>query len=131
MERLRERVRIARTALGTLDELADLPAPTKVERDAAIQRFEYTFEAIWKAAERYLRVIDGIGAGSPKACVRAARSVGLLDDEHAVTALEMVDHRNLTVHTYDESLANEIYAKLALYARLLREWLDAMASRLD
>lgn len=105
-----------------------LPAPSRVERDAAIQRFEYTFEAGWRAAQRYLLVIEGLTVGSPKGCVRASREV--VSDEQAIVALEMVDDRNLTVHTYNEAVAQRIQRNLPRYADLLGRWLSAMESRL-
>jgi len=37
----------------------------------------------------------------------------------------------LTVHTYNESLAEEIYHQLPAYADFLEAWLVAMASRLQ
>ena len=129
MERLKERLAVAREALNTLEELVNLPHPSPVERDAAIQRFEYTFEASVKAAQRYLLVVEGANVGSPKAAIRAAREVGLLTDEQAITGLEMVDDRNLTVHTYNETLARRIYGNLRRYAELLKRWLNAMAER--
>ena len=46
MERLKERLALARRALSTLQELVRLEQPSQVERDAAIQRFEYTCEAV-------------------------------------------------------------------------------------
>ena len=64
MERLKERIAVARHALVSLQEALAIPSPTLLERDAAIQRFEYTVEAIWKAAQRYLDVIQGLSAGS-------------------------------------------------------------------
>jgi hypothetical protein len=42
-----ERLAVARRALSTLCELAGAPSPSAVERDASIQRFEYTCEAVW------------------------------------------------------------------------------------
>jgi hypothetical protein len=51
MERIIERLQVVRRALSTLQELTNKPELTVVERDAAIQRFEYTFEAIWKTAQ--------------------------------------------------------------------------------
>jgi nucleotidyltransferase substrate binding protein (TIGR01987 family) len=101
-----------------------------VERDAAIQRFEYTCEAVWKAAQRYLQVVEGISIGSPKGSIRGSRDVGLLNDEQAMLGLEMIDDRNLTVHTYNESLAEDIYRQLPAYATFLETWLTAMADRL-
>lgn len=120
MERLKERLDIARRALTSLKELAILEQPSQIERDAAIQRFEYTCEALWKAAQRYLSVIEGLNIGSPKGCIRACRELGLLTDEQAVLGLEMVDDRNLTVHTYNEAVAEGIYHNLhQQYAELL------------
>lgn len=85
MERLRERILTARDALSPLHELIDLENPSRVERDAAIQRFEYTFEACWKTAQQYLLVVEGLRVGSPKSCVRTCREVGLLSDEQAIS----------------------------------------------
>ena len=43
---------LAARAQATFVELADLAAPSALERDAAIKRFEYSFEATWKARPR-------------------------------------------------------------------------------
>lgn len=103
--------------------------PTDVQRDAAIQRFEYSFEAVWKAAQRYLSVVEGLETGSPKAAIRASHEVGLLDEEQAQTGLEMTDDRNLTSHTYNAVLAEAIYRRMAGHAATLRAWLEAMQKR--
>lgn len=129
MERLTERLAIARRALSTLQEVTRLEHPSRIERDAAIQRFEYTCEAVWKAAQRYLQEVEGVSVGSPKGSLRASRDVGLLTDEQTVTGLEMIDDRNLTVHTYNEAVAEEIYSGLSSYAELLDAWLTAMTER--
>jgi hypothetical protein len=60
----------------------------------------------------------------------ACRDVGLLTDEQAVLGLEMVDDRNLTVHTYNEAVAEGIYRNLhRQYAELLTLWLKALEER--
>ena len=125
MDRLKERMDSATRALGSLEELTVLPHATKVERDASIQRFEFTCEALWKAIQLGLREQEGIEAASPKAITRAAHKVGLLDEAATRRALEMVDDRNRTVHTYNESVAQAIHEQLPGYARLLRDWLTA------
>lgn len=130
MERLKERLVSATQAFATLEELVALPHPSRVERDAAIQRFAYTFEACWKAAQRYLLVIEGVNAGSPKACIRACRDAGLFSDEQAVVGLEMSDDRNLTAHTYNELVAEGIHRNLPRYASMMRHWLTAMQARM-
>ena len=131
MERLKERLVVARRALGTLQELLDIQYPSRVEQDAALQRFEYTCEAGWKAAQRYLQEVEGISIGSPKGSIRASRDVGLMPDEQTTLGLEMIDDRNLTVHTYNESLAEEIYRQLPSYADFLAIWLTAMEERMQ
>ena len=127
MERLNQRMTSARKALASLEELVGLPRPTAVERDAAIQRFEYTCEATWKAIQLGLRDQEGLDAASPKAIVRASRQVGLLDDDAARAALAMVDDRNETVHTYNEAVAQAIHSRLLAHAALLRVWLASAA----
>lgn len=126
MERLRERIQIAQQALTTFNELVGKDQVSPVERDAAIQRFEYTFEATWKAAQRYLLIREGVDTGSPKAVIRACWQSGILDEEMARQAFNMADDRNLTVHTYNEELANIIYSHLNAYAGLLAKWITNM-----
>jgi hypothetical protein len=50
VERLNERLADADRALVSLQELVSSPTRGVIERDAAIMRFAYTFEAVWKAA---------------------------------------------------------------------------------
>lgn len=130
MERLKERITVANRALETLKELALIAKPTKTERDAAIQRFEYTFEACWKAAQRYLQEVEGLTTGSPKGCIRASRETELLSTKEAILGLKMTDDRNLTVHTYDESIANSIFKNLPAYVNLMGHWLNTMEKHL-
>ncbi|PDO10695.1 MAG: hypothetical protein BLM47_05655 [Candidatus Reconcilbacillus cellulovorans] len=129
MEGWRRRLATAEKALASLKELVRVERPDAVLRDAAIQRFEYTFETVWKTAKSWLFEEEGVDVASPKSVIRSCRETGLLDDGDAVRALQMADDRNLTVHTYDERLAGEIYARLGDYAALLARWLDAMRRR--
>lgn len=126
MERLTRRLELARRALDTLSELTALPAPNRVERDAAIQRFEYTVEACWKAAQAVLDVRYGVIAASPKPVVRACARNGLLTEADGHAAMAMIDDRNLTSHTYNEDLAAAIHSRLAGHADLLTRWVDAL-----
>ena len=129
MGRLKQRLELARKALVTLDELVGISKPTPIERDAAIQRLEYSFEAVWKTAQRYLYDIEGVEVASPKAVIRASFAAGLLDEQATRLALEMVDDRNLTSHTYNEGLAELIFSRLNKYARLMNSWIASMAGK--
>ena len=75
-------------------------------RDAAIQRFEYTFELSWKAMKRTLKE-EGLETGSPKQVFRSAFEAKIIEDVDIWFAL--LKERNLTVHTYNESTANEVF----------------------
>ncbi|MHC4292337.1 MAG: nucleotidyltransferase substrate binding protein [Planctomycetota bacterium] len=57
VERLKNRLKTAQKALGTLNELLTDEKPSIIVRDAAIQRFEYSFEALWKTGSRFLRLL--------------------------------------------------------------------------
>ncbi|KIY23062.1 MULTISPECIES: HI0074 family nucleotidyltransferase substrate-binding subunit [Mesobacillus] len=126
MERLRQRLDAAEKALAAFEKLANLKNPNDVERDAAIQRFEFSFEASWKAAKQYLYDIEGVDEGSPKGVIRRCREVHLFKDEEAILALEMVNDRNLTVHTYNEEVAIKIHKNLTRYNNLLHQWVERM-----
>ncbi len=125
MADVKTRLNVARKSLETLEELALVPG-NPIVRDAAIQRFEYTFEAIWKAAQTVLRERLGIERASLKPVIRACYENGLLEEEETRLALAMVDHRNLTAHTYNVPLAEEIFAALPAYRNLLRAWLTRL-----
>jgi len=131
MERLRQKVKSAKRALKTLQELLESETLTIVERDAAIQRFEYTFEALWKAGKAFLREIEGLEIGSPKGVIRGFLQVGLFTEEQTALALAMVDDRNLTSHTYNEGLAEQICEQLDNYAELMADWLSDMGEVLE
>ena len=130
MDRLRQRLAVARKAVASLREILEKPVATRIERDAAIQRFEYSVEAVWRLAQRYLSEIEGLDVASPKGAIRLCREEALLTDQQASAALDMIDDRNLTVHTYNEQLAQRIYRHLPRHMKLLETWLERMGSRI-
>ena len=129
MERLRERLGLARKALTTLSQALAEPK-TAMNRDASIQRFEYTYEAVWKAAQAYLISVENLETGSPTAVARASFRVGLLTEEQSRAVLRMAADRNLTVHTYNEEIAEQIYSGLAAHTAVMGSWIDAMTEAL-
>lgn len=75
-------------------------------RDSVIQRFEFCYELAWKMLKLKLAQED-IDVQSPKGTLQAALELGLIEDGNAWTELHRM--RNLTTHTYDESLAEAVY----------------------
>jgi uncharacterized protein YutE (UPF0331/DUF86 family) len=129
MARLEERLAEATAALATLDELARRNDLSLAERDGAILRLVYTFEAIWKAAALLLEERERIAVGSPGAAIRASRQVGWLSDQDAEAMLKIAQERNLTVHMYRRAIGVEVASHLGGHAVLLRRWLEALQRR--
>ena len=130
MERLKERLGVAQKALATLQEVLAETNPTVILRDAAIQRFEYTFEAVWKTGQEFLRSHEGLDVGSPKGTVRGLFQTGYLNARQAELGLKMVDDRNLTSHTYSEGLSEQIFEELPKYAALMQSCLSVIKKSL-
>jgi nucleotidyltransferase substrate binding protein (TIGR01987 family) len=103
-----------------VDRLGEaLAAPeSDLHRDAAIQRFEFSFELSWKAIQKALRG-EGIDAASPKGCFREAFRLGWIRQEEPW--LSMLEDRNLTSHTYDANLAEVVYRRLPAHLVALRD----------
>lgn len=96
-------------ALLKLEEILKLKS-SEIVRDSAIKRFEVVFDLSWKVIKAFLEEQKGISCFSPKDCFREAFKQGLIDYDELW--LKMTDWRNLTVHTYSEKFANDLYKKL-------------------
>lgn len=125
MEKLKALGSDAARALTTLEEIQHEPYSVIV-RDAAIQRFEYTFEVVWKLTREHLKVHEGVIANSPKSLFREAFKAGFLDEAQTVMAIEMTDDRNRTVHTYHQEVADAIFSRIPAYWRLMRDLAEAL-----
>ncbi len=125
MERLELRKKDAIKALETLQEILRSEYSVIV-RDASIQRFEYTFEAVWKFCKEYLKEKEGVVTTTPKMVFREIGGLGVLAEEEVVQALEMTDRRNETSHTYKEEVAKIIFESLPGYAQLMAELLQKL-----
>ena len=86
-----------------------------IVRDAAIQRFEFTFELVWKMLRKIL-IKRGIEANSPKTVFRLAAKDGIISDLD--TWFSFIDYRNQTSHVYNEKIAQEIYVHLPEFQTL-------------
>jgi nucleotidyltransferase substrate binding protein (TIGR01987 family) len=110
-ERFSERQAAVLNAAARLVEVAALPE-TDIVRDAAIQRFEFTFELVWKTLQLYLEH-EGLESSGPRAVLKKAFVIKLISDQDEGDVwLQMLDDRNLTSHAYDEMLAVRIYTRI-------------------
>jgi nucleotidyltransferase substrate binding protein (TIGR01987 family) len=92
-----------------LREYIKIKVPSKIERAGGIQFFEMSFELAWKMQKDYLES-EGFEPKSPKATLKQAFQSGLIEDGYIW--MDALDDRNLTVHTYDETTAEEIEFKI-------------------
>jgi uncharacterized protein YutE (UPF0331/DUF86 family) len=129
MERLETRLAEAEAALATLDEVVGKKPRSLMERDSAILRLIYTFEATWKACQQLLVDSEDIEVASPNTAIRAARRLGWLSDDDAEGAMRIGRDRNLAVHMYRGRIGAEIDERLAGHVALLRRWLEALQRR--
>src|SRR5215469_5451122 len=67
----------AQAALVTLDEAVTNASRSLVERDSAILRLIYTFEAVWKACQQLLGEREDTEVASPNTAIRAAARLAL------------------------------------------------------
>ncbi len=98
----------------------------ELKQDGAIQRFEFTFELMWKTLKVYLAYL-GKKSTSPRDTLKEAFKEQLLKTEQPY--LDMLDDRNLSTHVYDfvttrkifDHLKNNYYQAIEAVADSVRE----------
>ena len=94
-------------ALMRLREALEQPENDFI-RDSVIQRFEFTFEAAWKAMYRWLRARGNDVDEEAASVSPLAFKLRLIEDEKGWGQTRK--YRNKTSHTYDEAVAIEVAA---------------------
>ena len=97
------------------DALKESESP--IVRDACLQRFEFSYELLWKTLKIFLEEIHGVRAVSPRQVFKEAFALSIIDEE--LTFVEMIESRNPLSHTYNEEQAAKIYVKCADYLKAM------------
>tara|TARA_B100000029_G_scaffold473415_1_gene514803 strand:- start:497 stop:886 length:390 start_codon:yes stop_codon:yes gene_type:complete len=97
------------------DALEESESP--IVRDACLQRFEFSYELLWKTLKIFLEEIHGVRAVSPRQVFKEAFALSIIDEE--LTFVEMIESRNTLSHTYNEEQAAKIYVKCADYLKAM------------
>lgn len=97
--------------------------PDRSNIDATIQRFEFTFELFWKFLKEFF-FQKGLELNYPTDIIKEAFSTNLIDDEDIW--IQMLKDRNMSSHTYDEALADKIFARIRIYTPLIRKCCDRL-----
>ena len=96
-----------------------------LDRDGAIQRFEFTAELLWKTLSTLLE-FQGISCQSPRNCIKLAFRHGLIADDEVL--LDMIEDRNRSSHVYNEKTAEAIFTRIqGVYADSIRKVLTAIS----
>lgn len=105
MEKASLQLEDLKKALKKLKEALELP-DNEINRDATIQRFEFTFELAWKLMQNIAQE-NSPNVYGPKNAIREAAQLGLITDPEKW--FEYLKKRNLASHTYNEEQAKEVY----------------------
>jgi len=84
----------------------------ELDKDGVIQRFEFTFELVWKTLRIFL-FQQGIVTNSPKEVLKESFKFGIITDED--TYLDMLNDRNQTSHIYSEVVSRQIFTRIKKY----------------
>lgn len=94
-------------------------------RDGVIQRFEVAMDISRKLLVRVLRENYNVDEGrARKDTFREAASVGLIADSERW--LEHLEARNATSHTYDSTMAEQVFARIPEFLPDARDMLNRL-----
>lgn len=115
-------------ALDRLEEsLRESPAEHPIVMDGTIQRFEFVTELCWKTLKVFLEA-EGVEANFPRQVLQQAYKDSWIKDE--TLWLNVLNDRNMAAHTYNQDLAQKIYANIKAYYPEFRRLLSLLQSRL-
>lgn len=126
--RWRQRLNNYTQALARLADAVDLAAQrslTPLEQQGLIQAFEFTHELAWNVMKDYFFWQGQSALTGSRDATREAFACGLLEDGEGWMA--MIKSRNLSSHTYNQSVADAIAAVvLERYYPLLTQFESRM-----
>ena len=105
------------------------PITTELERAGIIQFFEVSFELCWKVMKDYLES-QQLYVKSPREAIKQAFQIGLIENGHVW--IDALTDRNLTVHTYDQKLAEKMVIDIKnIYFPELRKLYNTLIEELS
>jgi nucleotidyltransferase substrate binding protein (TIGR01987 family) len=100
-----------------------------LDKDGVIQRFEFTFELLWKTLKILFEYKGVTGNKYPRDFLKEAFKMDIIDDEKIF--LNMLDDRNILSHMYNKEISDQVYGRIvSLYGRKLEEITARMRNEL-
>lgn len=98
-------------------------------KEGIIQRFEFTHELAWKVMKDFLEYEGHQNITGSRSATKMAFSIGLIDDGQVW--MDMLESRNRTVHTYQESILEQEFQKVVgAYSLSFSQFYEKMKSLL-
>jgi len=97
-------------AIKTFNECFGKTKLNSLERDGAIQRFEYTFELSWKTTKRLFDYYQIEYENYPRNILKTAYKIWVI--KNIDLWFDLLDTRNELSHKYDQDEVDEIFKKI-------------------
>lgn len=95
-------------AIGQLRKAVEnINAPSDLEKEGTIQKFEFTHELDWKIMKDYLEYEGIAGITGSRSATREAFNKGLIVEVQIW--MDMIESRNKNVHTYLQDILESEY----------------------
>ena len=131
--RWRQRLSNYRAALEQLTNAVNLAGErplSDLEKQGVVQAFEFTHELAWQVMKDYFAYQGNPSITGSRDAVREAFNKGIIEDGEGW--MEMIRSRNLSSHTYNQNVAEEIIEKVVnRYHKLFQDFsrhMQALAS---
>lgn len=111
--RWKQRFQNYKKALAKLGEAVQLDAErtlSELEKQGIIQAFKYTHELAWKVMQDFFIYQGNTEIRGSRDATRQAFSADLISDGD--NWMKMIINRNLSSHTYNEEISEEIYRNI-------------------
>jgi nucleotidyltransferase substrate binding protein (TIGR01987 family) len=122
-----------RKALMRLTEAVELRQQrplSELERQGLIQAFEFTHELAWNTFKDIAEFQGATGLLGSRDATRYAFKVDLIGDGE--NWMQMIESRNLSTHTYNESVAQEVESRIVdIYFELFRQVAARLQERIN
>ena len=126
--RWKQRFNNYQSALSSLEEgilLAQSRQLSDLEIQGIIQCFKFTHELFWKTVKDFLEFTGNIKIFGSKDATKEAFSQGLISNGD--NWMKMIESRNLTSHTYNKAIANDIVSNtIEIYYELFKQFESKM-----
>jgi len=100
----------ALTQLQNAVNLSQERSLSEIEKQGLLKAFEFTHELAWNVMKDYFDYQGNTLIRGSRDAIREAFSVGLISEGEIW--MDTIKSRTMSVHTYDESTANEIASKI-------------------